>query len=361
MKYFLIDGNIKVSYEDLIQDLNSCKEFPGTYGILLSILKSISSDNIFEDVEDLVSYLKLNSDKLYLNIQTSGTTGDPKKISQPISNIIRHVKDTSSDYVWGFAYNPSHFAGLQVLFQSLLNKNTIVFVFGKDFKDIPNILATNGVTHISCTPTFMSMLIPYLFNFTSLTNVSFGGERLSEKVLKKVKGIFPDIKIRNIYASSEAGSILSSNDSGFYIPHRYSSLVKIQEEQLYVHRDLLGDFQFQGEWYPTGDFVKFVDDNHFTFDARSSEIVNTGGYRVSLAKIERVLRDLPEVVDAVVYSKKNSVIGSIIVAEIISASDIESLKSTIKNTNNLLDYEKPRVIKLVEQFDMTDTGKIKRK
>lgn len=361
MKYFLIDDDLKISYEDLIKDLNSSKEAPGAYGILLSILKSISSDRIFRDIEDLISYIKLNSDKLYISIQTSGTTGDPKKISQSVSNVIRHVKDTSCDFVWGFAYNPSHFAGLQVLFQSLFNKNTIVFVFGKDFKDIPNILAANNVTHISCTPTFMSMIIPYLFNFASLTNVSFGGERLSEKVLNKVKDIFPDIKLRNIYASSEAGSILSSNDSGFYIPQRYLTLVKIEEDQLYIHRDLLGDFKFEGDWYPTGDFVSFMDDIHFTFDARSSEIVNTGGYRVSLAKIEKVIRDLPEVEDAVVYSKKNSVIGSIIVADIISSSDIEHLKYIIKTTDKLLDYEKPRIVKIVEHFDMTNTGKIKRK
>ena len=81
-----------------------------------------------------------------------------------IINKILLIKETEENNVWAFAYNPNHFAGLQVLFQALMNKNTIIFIFDKDFGDIPDILKVNNVTHISCTPTFMKMLIPHMYN-----------------------------------------------------------------------------------------------------------------------------------------------------------------------------------------------------
>jgi acyl-coenzyme A synthetase/AMP-(fatty) acid ligase len=360
MRYFFIDGDLKVSYKQLVVDINEKNNADGVYGKLLNILTTLCGDLVFNTIDDLLKYLTSNSNDLSIKVHTSGTTGEPKEIIQKFSNVIRYVKETSSDYVWGFAYNPLHFAGLQVLFQAILNKNTLVFVFNKDFKDIPTLLETHGVTHISCTPTFMKMLIPHMYQIDTLQSVSFGGERLSEKILDKTKSILPKVKIRNIYASSEAGSVLSSNDIGFYIPQRYVEYVKVIDLQLCIHKTLLGNFKLEGDWYHTGDYVKYIDDTHFKFDSRSSEVVNTGGYKVSLPKIERVIDNIVGVSNVVVYGRKNSIIGTIIVAEIVSDGDTNTIRELIKTTPELSDYERPKVIKFVDSLSLTNTGKVKR-
>jgi len=361
MKYFLIDGDLKVEYGQLVSDVYNKRSADGTYGNILSILVSLCGGVSFKTIDDMINYLKVNAINLTIDIKTSGTTGDPKHIVQSFSNVIRYVKPTDSEFVWGFAYNPNHFAGLQVLFQSILNKNTLVFVFDKDFKEIPNILIDNSVSHISCTPTFMNMLLPHITSIPSLKSISFGGERLPEKIYNKTKELFPKTRVRNIYASSEAGSVLSSNDVGFYIPTRYSNLVSVVDGELCIHKELLGNFKMSGEWYHTGDYVKYIDDNHFVFDARESEIINTGGYRVSLPKIENYIQSLDGVFSAVVYGRPNSVVGTIIVAEIVCDGDGSTIKSQIKNTLDLSDYEKPKLIKFVDSIELTSTGKIKRK
>lgn len=360
MKYFLIDGDLKITYDELLSDINEKHRTSGVYGNILTILIDLCGENEFDSIYAVLEYLNNNADRLLINIKTSGTTGPPKKINQKFSNIIRYVKNTNLNYVWGLAYDPTHFAGLQVLFQSIMNQNTLVFVFDKDFRDIPSILDSNGVTHISCTPTFMNMLLPYMYELKTLQSVSFGGERLSYKILNKTKDILPNVKIRNIYASSEAGSILASNDVGFYIPTRYVNCVKVENNQLCIHRTLLGDFEFEGDWYETGDFVKHIDETHFEFDTRSSEIVNTGGYRVSLAKIERVIENIDGVDNVVVYGRPNSIVGTLIVAEIVSNIDPQHIKNLIKTTLDLTDYERPKLVKFVDSINLTSTGKIKR-
>jgi len=361
MKYFLIDGDLKVEYDQLVYDVNHRYLGSGTYGNILSILVGLCGGMSFITIDGMLNYLKVNAGKLTIDIRTSGTTGEPKHIVQSFSNVVRYVKPTNEEFVWGFAYNPNHFAGLQVLFQSIFNKNTLVFVFDKDFKEIPNILNDNLVTHISCTPTFMNMLLPHITSIPSLKSISFGGERLPKKIYNKTRELFPNTKIRNIYASSEAGSVLSSNDIGFYIPSRYSDLVVVINNELCIHKKLLGNFDMSGDWYHTGDYVKYIDDSHFVFDARESEIINTGGYRVSLPKIEKYIQSLDGVSSVIVYGRPNSIVGTIIVAEIVSVGNDSQIKSEIKNTYELTDYEKPKLIKFVDSIELTSTGKIKRK
>lgn len=360
MKYFFIDGDFKVTYDELLEHIQNRDSFDNAYGKVLSIITNLTGDNAFPHYLMLKHYLENNATSKFIDIQTSGTTGEPKTISQSLANVMRQVKPTSENNVWAFAYNPNHFAGLQVLFQALMNQNTIVYVFDKDFEQIPGLLTKYNVTHLACTPTFMNMILPHINELPALQRLSFGGERLPERLLNKAQNKLPNVKIKNIYASSEAGSILASDGKGFYIPSRYQDVVKIDENELCIHKSLLGYFDMEDEWYRTGDTVKFIDDNLFEFDSRKSEIINTGGYRVSPAKVENFISTLEGVSQVRVYGRENSVIGTVIAADIVATGNITELKSKIKSTNELTDYEKPRSIKLVQSIEVTNTGKLKR-
>lgn len=73
-----------------------------------------------------------------MTLFTSGTTGLPKSVSHSFASITRQVKKSERHIndIWGFAFNPTHMAGLQVFFQALLNKNSIIRLFGLDTKEI---------------------------------------------------------------------------------------------------------------------------------------------------------------------------------------------------------------------------------
>ncbi len=86
----------------------------------------------YNSKDELISKLSHSAFQWRVSIFTSGTTGLPKKVTHTFESITRFVKTAPGfeNDVWGFAYNPTHMAGLQVFFQALLNGNTIVRLFG---------------------------------------------------------------------------------------------------------------------------------------------------------------------------------------------------------------------------------------
>jgi len=326
--------------------------------------------NKFSSLEEVLWFLKKEQNNLEVDIYTSGTTGRPKKVKQSFKNITRAVKVSSNfeKNTWGFAYNPTHFAGLQVFFQALFNKNKLVYLFNKDYRLVYEDMCLEKVSHLSCTPTFIKMILPYIFQpILTILSLTFGGEKFDIRVQNKLKEKFPKATFQNIYASTEAGSLLRAKGESFMIPERYKELIKIEENELIIHRELLGNsesFLQEGEWYKTGDLIEFVDNHSFKFKARKSEMINVGGYKVNPKEVEDVIKAIKGVNDVIVFGRENSVLGYIIMANIIKEidQDKKELKNRIKEIckNRLQEYKIPRIVKFVDSFEVTRTGKVKR-
>lgn len=359
--YFYKEGSFSRSYSQLLGDIKEYDGINPNYSKILNVFRSFIPISIkFKDLDSLIYYIETHSAVLTLDLETSGTTGESKKITQKISNLIRYVKKTDTNLVWGFCYSPTHIAGIQVLLQIILNKNTLVYLFGKDFTEIENEIYSKKVTNISCTPTFMKMLLPNIKRNYKLSKVTFGGERLNNYIVDKLKEVLPGVKVRNVYASTEAGSILASKGEYFRIPEHLLNLVKIENNEICIHKSLLGLYGSKSEWFKTGDFIEYVNDNEFKIVARDSEIVKTGGYRVSLSKVEQILQKEDKIKDCVVYTRDNSIVGKIICVDIVTETDIKGIKNIIKKITSLESYEKPQVIKIVKSLKLTETGKVSR-
>jgi len=324
----------------------------------------------FHSIQEIIFYLKTNKKKIELDIYTSGTTGRPKKITQSFENLTRGVKEQSiyKDNIWGFAYNPTHFAGLQVFFQAFFNTNTLVYIFGNDFKRISLDLKVLKISHLSCTPTFFKMLLPHVEgNINSIVSLTFGGEKFDPKIEKFIIKKFPNAVIKNVYASTEAGSLFRSDGEYFIIPEKYVKLIKIENLELYIHKELLGkskSFKLVGQWYKTGDIVELYDGGKFKFKNRKSEMINVGGYKVNPSEVEDIIKTIKGVADVIVFGRKNSLMGEIVVAHIVkeSSQNAKDLKEKIKQITSLelQEFKVPRLIKFVDSFELTRTGKIKK-
>jgi acyl-coenzyme A synthetase/AMP-(fatty) acid ligase len=303
-----------------------------------------------------------------ITIFTSGTTGVPKRVEHSVLSLTRTVRTGAKykDNKWGFAYSFTHMAGLQVFFQALLNGNTIVNLFGKQKSVIISEMVRHQITHISATPTFFRLLLPLAQPIDSVQKLSVGGEKSSDALFAALRNAFPNAKIHNIYASTEAGTLLHAHGALFCIPSDLNDKILIQDNELLVHGILLGnspDIVLNEGWFATGDLVEYVDDERrfFRFLSRKTDIINVGGNKVSPIEVEDALMTLPAISQAKVYARFSSVLGNILIADVICDNPAIT-ERWVRDalTMQLQDFKVPRKINFVAEMPLTRTGKLQR-
>lgn len=335
-----------------------------------------------------------------INLFTSGTTGRPTLVRHSLASLARGVRISAAhrDDIWALAYNPTHVAGVQVFLQALANLNTVVDVTGLDRLAIQRAFRRHGVSHVSATPTFYRLLLPCVEPLTGVRSVALGGEVSGGPLHEELGRAFPAATLRNIYASTEAGSLLVSRGESFGIPPALTDAIIVRDGRLHLHRRLMADFPgpwVEGGWYDTGDRVEIVakDPVRFRFAGRERDSVNVGGDKVSPWEVEAVLSEHPGVGHVRVFGRKNSVMGQILCAEVVRAKADSGLptpegKSDLPQTGasnakesgeqttdcghvteatlrafaavRLQPFKIPRVILFVEALASTRTGKLSR-
>lgn len=116
-------------------------------------------------------------------------------------------------------------------------------------------------------------------------------------------------------------------------------------------------------WFQTGDIVKRDGESGtFTMMGRaSSDIIKTGGYKVSAIEIEEVLRDCRGVADSCVVGVEDDTLGQCIVAVLI-APEGDAILDEAKDwaVKNLPKYKVPRRFLVVEDFPRNVLGKVQK-
>lgn len=332
----------------------------------LSETKPISDSNLAHPSE-IPSRIEQADDDWSLGLYTSGTTGTPERVEQTLAGLTRNVRRDGKfeDDVWAFAYNPSHFAGLQVFFQAIANLNSIVYVFEQSADQIGETIREHGVTHISATPTFYRLRLQRLRGeFPTVRRLTSGGERFEPSLQDSLQELFPNAEFRNVYALTEAGSLLESDGELFQIPQRFREQIKVTDEnELAIHESFLADSvgdELSDGWFYTGDLVEYVTDDQFKFVGRESDFVNIGGYRVNPHEVEELINTVDCVKAATVTARESSVTGYILVAEVeaVAGFDSEVVEEAVKSTVGELEkWKQPRIIDVVDEINQSRSGK----
>jgi acyl-coenzyme A synthetase/AMP-(fatty) acid ligase len=404
-KLFWVDEvkSMAKTYDDLVNDVNNIElskyindECP--YIVFTKLIKSMATNNSvilfdsdfsedeiknlqlsdenitvecscrFKTFDEILSAIKLNSDKWRIQLFTSGTTGRPKKVIHSLESLTRTVKtgEKFKDNVWGFAYNPTHFAGMQVFYQAFLNRNTMVYLFGVNRVNYEEILNKYSITNISATPTFYRNFLPFVKSKnTTIERITLGGEQFDSSVSEQLTKKFINARVINIYASTECGSLFNSKGEFFSIGTEMEGKIKIStDNELLIHESLVANIDsslIDNGWYMTGDTVEFVSDVEFKFLSRKNEMINVGGYKVNPNEVEKAILQYDGIIDVLVKGRKNKVVGNMIVANIIITDLIN--ESTIENDlfeflrPKLQSWKIPRIIKVVSEIEKTRTGK----
>lgn len=303
-----------------------------------------------------------------LGLFTSGSTGLPKLVWQGVANLARAVKVSPrhAEAVWALAYRATHIAGIQVCLQALANGCPLVDVWSMERGEIFSALERHGVTHVSATPSFYRLLLPADRALPGMRSVTLGGESADARLLEKLAALFPAARFHNVYASTEAGTLLVAEGEVFAMAPGLKGRVEVRDGRLHVHRSLLGEFAGgapSGEWYDTGDTVEVVSEAplRFRIVARERDWINVGGSKVNPREVEAVLEEHPAVMRSRVFGRKNSVLGQVLCAEVVARgappteADLREFAGA-----QLQPFKVPRMIRFVDQIAATRTGKLSR-
>ena len=297
---------------------------------------------------------------------TSGSTGLPKQVRQSAANLARNVKVSSrhAEAVWAFTYSPTHIAGLQVALQAWANGCALIDVRNLSGLALVRAIEDHGVTHLSATPSFYRLLAGDV-TMDGVRSVTLGGESADARLLERIARIFPRARVHNLYASTEAGTLLVAEGELFTLAAGLEDRIRVEEGTLRVHRRLLGEFDgaAMGEWYDTGDTVEVQsrDPLRFRIVARQRDWINIGGSKVNPREVEARLDEHPGVFRSRVFGRRNSVMGQILCAEIVPRGAAPSeLELREFAGAQLQPFKVPRIIRVVDRIEMTRSGKLAR-
>ena len=198
----------------------------------------------------------------------------------------------------------------------------------------------------------------------NVLRVSSGGEPYNEKLGNLLSKSFPNAKIKNIYASTEYGTLFASTGEYFTIKKKYDDKVRIVKNQIEVHKSLvnLKNIKTHEDWYRTGDIVKFdKQKRNFKILGRDTDAINIGGFLVNLLEIESYILNIDGIRNCRVYAKKNNLIGNLLLCDVVAEGEKLSSKHIMNELlKDLPKYKIPRFINFVNDLEKTRSGKIKR-
>ena len=291
-------------------------------------------------------------------IFSSGTTGEAKLLVHPVSRLLGAPRKKSLRL--GTFYSPDRMAGLQAVAHGISSGNDVSFF---NFRDGANF--TDGyrkpleTTHLSCTPSQLRFFdLKLLDRLPNLKSITLGGEEITGQDISSIKSVNPELKIFQIYASSEFGQMCTVKDERPGLPLTFfdqpDARFKISSDGELLFRNKGQD---RDAFLPTGDLVVRNDDR-VCFNGRKDLMVSIGGVMQSPHRVEQAMRSLDLVLDCSVRIKRSKFLGAMLIAEVIptkatSVAKVQSQASALRS------YERPQMIKLVSSFEISDSGKRK--
>jgi acyl-coenzyme A synthetase/AMP-(fatty) acid ligase len=320
-------------------------------------------------------------------LTTSGTSGTPKVVEHTLEGlagaILAEAPAHPAKSVWATFYDIRRYGGLQIFLRAMIGGGSLVLSEPKE-SSAEHVARLNagGVTHISGTPSHWRKLLmsPAAAGF-SPRYVRLSGEIADQAVLDALARAFPDASIGHAYASTEAGVGFSVDDGREGFPAEYVGKnpdgveMKVVDGTLRVRsprtaRAYVGASELaiadKDGFVNTGDIVE-LRDGRYHFVGRLGGIINVGGLKVHPEEVETIINRHRSVRVSRARLRRNSVIGAVVVADVVLADAAEVQNSALVRSEILAmcrrvlaPYKVPASISFVDRLEVTAAGKLAR-
>lgn len=270
---------------------------------------------------------------------SSGSTGKPKAILHALPALLEKFRKPRHCYRTINFLLFDHIGGFNTLMYTLANLGTIVVPLDRSVRHVSEVVEKYKVELLPTSPSFLNLLLlaqaHKSFDLSSLKLITYGTEVMPERTLTLANEAFPHATFQQTYGLSELGILRSkseSNQSLFVKVGGENYETKVENGTLHIRAksSMLGylnapsPFDAEG-WFNTGDAV-IQESGYYRILGRQSEIINVGGQKVYPAEVEKVIAEMPDVIDVTVAGEKHLLMGQIVVATVQMESPISAVE-----------------------------------
>ena len=256
---------------------------------------------------------------------SSGTSGEPKAAVHDFLALLEKFKTRRKALRTLNFLLFDHWGGLNTMFHILSNGGVVIATKDRNPENICELIEKHEIELLPASPTFFNLMLlsgAYEdYDLSSLKIISYGTEPMPENTLKRLKVIFPGVKLLQTYGLIELGVMRSKSekDDSLWVKVGGEGFkTRIIDGILQIKADsaMLGylnapsPFTDDG-WFVTGDEVLQKGD-YIKILGRKSEIIIVGGEKVYPQEVENVIYEMDNVADVIVFGEKNQIMGNIV-------------------------------------------------
>ncbi|HEU5473425.1 MAG TPA: amino acid adenylation domain-containing protein [Actinophytocola sp.] len=329
---------------------------------------------------------------------TSGSTGAPKGVVVPHRAVLRlaadhrMIADPAGSAMLRLAPLAFDASTLELLVPLVNGHAVTVYPPGEATPhDLTEFLRTNPVSHAWLTSGFFHLVADHRPDaFRGLRQLFTGGGVVSPAHVRRVLEHCPGLRITNGYGPTENTTFTATFDvdAPHEVPDPLPIGTPVRGTRLYVvdpagravAPGAIGELRTAG-WgladgylgepertaesfvrgpgarrYRTGDLVRWGADGFLRFLGRNDRQVKIAGHRVELVDVERRIRELPGVLDVVVFLAGDGPTNARLCAAVKGDAPVPVLRQAVEP--GLAPYARPQRWFSVEEFPLDRNGKV---
>lgn len=349
-----------------------------------------------------------DDDAVAVILYTSGTTSEPKSALLRHRHLMAYLLGSvefggaEEEEAVLVAVPPYHIAGMANMLSNTFAGRRLVYLRAFDPSVWLETVRRQRITHAMVVPTMLARIVESLNGelaaVPTLRSLSYGGAKISERVLRDALRLFPATGFVNAYGLTETASTIAvlgpeahraaveSDDP--HIRRRLSSagqvlpMVEIEirgDDDMPVAVGESGIIYLRGEQisgeYSTGSLLDsqgwfctrdkgFIDAEEYLFiEGRADDTIIRGGENIAPAEIEEILLMHPSVAQVCVVGIVDDTWGQRIVAAVVLRSDQSASEEELRDLvrEHLRGSKTPERIIFRTELPHTETGKMLRR
>ena len=308
-----------------------------------------------------------NNDSEYVEVKTSGSTGEPKRMMVEKRRMLNSARITcdflglKSGDIALLCMSTDYIAGKMMVVRSIERGLKLISV-----EPSGHPLANNyQLSIVNCQLDFAAMVPMQVYNslqvpeererLMAIRHLIIGGGAIDDAMEAELRK-FPNA-VWSTYGMTETLShialrrISGPEASEWYIPFPTVKLSTTDEGCLVIDAP-----EVCADTLTTNDIVELKPDGRFRVMGRKDNVICSGGIKIQIEEVERELKPYVRV-PYIISKKKNEKFGEIVV--LLTEGDTDEARAICEE--HLPKYHRPKLYQHIDQIPLTETGKPARK